>query len=102
MTEVTEGVRHKMEVQNNHIVEEVDKLRNTIDRCTHPLVSIFPHGPRWVWISPYRLLISPLVWKVPIVPHCHVSSRVTLLTVLLSIWVCHFLSIQTTGKQSCY
>ena len=64
-----------------------------IDRCTHPLVSIFPHGPRWVWISPYRLLISPLVWKVPIIPHSHVSSRVTLLTILLSIWVVHFLSV---------
>ena len=62
-------------------------------------VPIVPHGSRWVWISLYRLL--PLVWKVPIVPHCHVSSRVTLLTVLLSIWVFHFLSIQTTGKQSC-
>ena len=83
VTEVTEGVRHKMEVQDNHIVD------------------IFPHGPRWVWIAPYRLLNSPLVWKVPIVSHCHVSSRVTLLTVLLSIWVFHFLSIQTTGKQSC-
>ena len=42
VTEVTEGVRHKMEVQDNHIVEEVDKLREQIDRCTHPLVSIFP------------------------------------------------------------
>ena len=42
MTEVIEGLRHKMEVQDDHIVEGVDKLRNTIDRCTHPLVSIFP------------------------------------------------------------
>ena len=27
VTEVTEGLRHKMEVQDDHIVEEVDKLR---------------------------------------------------------------------------
>ena len=27
VTKVTEGMRHKMEVQDNHIVEEVDKLR---------------------------------------------------------------------------
>ena len=27
MAEVTEGLRHKMEVQDDHIVEEVDKLR---------------------------------------------------------------------------
>ena len=27
MIEVTEGLRHKMEVQDDHIVEEVDKLR---------------------------------------------------------------------------
>ena len=69
---------------------------NTIGGCTQPLVSIVTHGSRWVWISPYRLL--PLVWKVPIVPHCHISPRVTLLTVLSSIWGFHFLSIQTTGK----
>ena len=92
VTEVTEGLRHKMEVQDDHIVEEVDKLREHY-RQVHSLVSIFPHGPRWVWISPYRLLISPLVWKVPIASHCHVSPRVTLLTVLLSIWVFHFLSV---------
>ena len=27
VTEVTEGLRHKMEVKDDHIVEEVDKLR---------------------------------------------------------------------------
>ena len=27
VTEVTEGLRHNMEVQDDHIVEEVDKLR---------------------------------------------------------------------------
>ena len=68
---------------------------NTVGGCTHPLVSIFSHRPR-VWISLYRLL--PLPWKVPIIPHSHVSSRVTLLTVLLFMWGFHFLSIQNTGK----
>ena len=76
-----------------HIVDvkEVHKLGNTVGGCTHPLFSIVTHGSRWVWISLYRLL--PLPWKVPIVPHCHVSSRVTLLTVLLFIWGFHFLSV---------
>ena len=34
VTELTEGLRHKMEVQDNHIVEEVDKLREH-DRKVH-------------------------------------------------------------------
>ena len=34
VTEVTEGLRHKMEVQDDHIVEEVDKLREH-DRQVH-------------------------------------------------------------------
>ena len=34
VTELTEGLRHKMEVQDNHIVEEVDKLREH-DRQVH-------------------------------------------------------------------
>ena len=40
---------------------------NTAKGCTHPLVSIVPHGPRWVWISPQGSLILP--WKVSIVPY---------------------------------
>ena len=51
-------------------------LGNTIDGCTHPLVPIVPHRPRWVWISLPGLLIFPC--KVPIVPHCHICPRVTL------------------------
>ena len=114
-----------MEVQDDHIVEEVDKLREH-DRQVHSYIGLYipsvtyldldfslqvadfaiqgSYSPSWTCVhlgSSHRLLISPLVWKVPIVPHCHVSPRVTLLTVLLSIWVFHFLSIQTTGKQSC-
>ena len=34
VTELTEGLRHKIEVQDNHIVEEVDKLREH-DRQVH-------------------------------------------------------------------
>ena len=34
VTELTKGLRHKMEVQDNHIVEEVDKLREH-DRQVH-------------------------------------------------------------------
>ena len=76
--------------------QEVYKLREHY-RQVHSSIGLYiPHRSIWVWISLYRLL--PLPWKVPIVPHCHVSSRVTLLTVLLSIWGFHFLSIQTTGK----
>ena len=40
---------------------------NTVGGCTHPLVSIVPHGSRWVWISLPGLLILPL--KVSIIPH---------------------------------
>ena len=38
--EVTEGVRHKMEVQDNHIVEEVDKLREH-DRQVHSSICLY-------------------------------------------------------------
>ena len=40
VTEVTEGVRHKMEVQDNHIVEEVDKLREH-DRQVHSSICLY-------------------------------------------------------------
>ena len=40
VTEVTEGVRHKMEVQDNHIVEEVDKLREH-DRQVHSSIGLY-------------------------------------------------------------
>ena len=72
VAEVTEGLRHNMDVQDDHIVEEVDKLREHY-RQVHSSIGLY----------------------------VHVSSRVTLLTVLLFIWGFHFLSIQTTGKQSC-
>ena len=44
VTEVTEGVRHKMEVQDNHIVEEVDKLREH-DRQVHSSIGLYI--PSW-------------------------------------------------------
>ena len=40
VTEVTEGVRYKMEVQDNHIVEEVDKLREH-DRQVHSSIGLY-------------------------------------------------------------
>ena len=40
VTEVTEGLRHKMEVQDNHIVEEVDKLREH-DRQVHSSICLY-------------------------------------------------------------
>ena len=40
VTEVTEGVRHKMEVQDNHIGEEVDKLREH-DRQVHSSICLY-------------------------------------------------------------
>ena len=40
VTEVTEGVRHKIEVQDNHIVEEVDKLREH-DRQVHSSIGLY-------------------------------------------------------------
>ena len=40
VAEVTEGVRHKMEVQDNHIVEEVDKLREH-DRQVHSSIGLY-------------------------------------------------------------
>ena len=40
VTEVTEGLRHKMEVQDNHIVEEVDKLREH-DRQVHSSIGLY-------------------------------------------------------------
>ena len=48
VTEVTEGVRHKMEVQDNHIVEEVDKLREH-DRQVHS--SIGPYIPSVTYLD---------------------------------------------------
>ena len=40
VTEVTEGVRHKMEVQDNHIGEEVDKLREHY-RQVHSSIGLY-------------------------------------------------------------
>ena len=40
VTEVTEGLRHKMEVQDNHIVQEVDKLREH-DRHVHSSIGLY-------------------------------------------------------------
>ena len=40
VTEVTEGLRHKMEVQDIHIVEEVDKLREH-DRQVHSSICLY-------------------------------------------------------------
>ena len=40
VTEVTEGFRHKMEVQDDHIVEEVDKLREH-DRQVHSSICLY-------------------------------------------------------------
>ena len=73
-----------------------EELRYTVWRhhvggCTHPMVSIVPHGSRWIWISLPGLMILPC--EVPIVPHCHICPRVTLLTVLLFMWGFHFLSV---------
>ena len=58
---VAEELRHNMEKQ------EVHYLGDTTEGCTHPLISIVPHGPIWVWISPQGLLILP--WKVSVIPH---------------------------------
>ena len=44
VTEVTEGLRHKMEVQNDHIVEEVDKLREHY-RQVHSSIGLYI--PSW-------------------------------------------------------
>ena len=48
------------------------------------MVSVVPHGSRWVWISLPGLLILPC--EVPIVPHCHIFPRVTLLRLLPLVW----------------
>ena len=48
VTEVTEGVRHKMEVQDNHIVEEVDKLREH-DRQVHSSIGLYI--PSWTKVG---------------------------------------------------
>ena len=40
VTEVTKELRHKMEVQDNHIVEEVDKLREH-DRQVHSSIGLY-------------------------------------------------------------
>ena len=40
VTEVTEGLRHKMEVQDDHIVEEVDKLREHY-RQVHSSIGLY-------------------------------------------------------------
>ena len=44
VTEVTEGLRHKMGVQDNHIGEEVDKLREH-DRQVHSSIGLYI--PSW-------------------------------------------------------
>ena len=84
---VVEELRHNMEKQEVHTVEVLVPMRNlcgsptrvvctairciswgnTAEGCTHPRVSIVPHGPIWVWISSQGLLILP--WKVSIIPH---------------------------------
>ena len=48
VTEVTEGLRHNMEVQDNHIVDEVDKLREH-DRQVHS--SIGPYIPSVTYLD---------------------------------------------------
>ena len=40
VTELTEGLRHKMEVQDDHIVEEVDNLREH-DRQVHSSICLY-------------------------------------------------------------
>ena len=40
VTELTEGLRHKMEVQDDHIVEEVDKLREHY-RQVHSSIGLY-------------------------------------------------------------
>ena len=47
MTEVTEGLRHRMEVQDDHIVEEVDKLREHY-RQVHSSIGLY--SPSWTYI----------------------------------------------------
>ena len=44
MAEVTGGLRHKMEVQDNHIMEEVDKLREHY-RQVHSSIGLYI--PSW-------------------------------------------------------
>ena len=48
VTEVTEGMRHKMEVGDNHFVEEVDKLREH-DRQVHSSIGLYI--PSWTWVG---------------------------------------------------
>ena len=48
MTEVTEGLRHKMEVQDDHIVEEVDKLREHY-RQVHSSIALY--SPSWTYLD---------------------------------------------------
>ena len=47
MTEVTEGLRHKMEIQDDHIVGEVDKLREHY-RQVHSSIGLC--SPSWTYI----------------------------------------------------
>ena len=44
MTEVTDGLRHKMEVQDDHIVEEVDKLREHYRQVVTPIFKYTFHS----------------------------------------------------------
>ena len=45
MTDMTEGLRHKMEVQDDHIVEEMDKLREQY-RQVHSSIGLY--NPSWI------------------------------------------------------
>ena len=73
--------RYNMEVQEVHIVEVLIPMRNLCDSpnygCKH-----------------YHMVTNPLV---SIIPHGHISSRVSLhrvLTILLSPWVFHLILVQ--------
>ena len=48
VTEVTEGLRHKMEVQDDHIVEEVDKLREHYKQV-HSSIGLYI--PSWIEVG---------------------------------------------------
>ena len=48
MTDMTEGLRHKMEVQDDHIVEEMDKLREQY-RQVHSSIGLY--NPSWIQVG---------------------------------------------------
>ena len=81
VAEVTEELKHKMEVQEEHIVEVLVPMRNWCDSPSY--------GGKH-----YHMVNSSLV---SIVPHGHVSSRVSLhrvLTILFSPLVFHLILVE--------